>query len=425
MSWRELIEPVRMDRVAIVAPARRFETVLAAVADAGVVEPERIERAADASPEIAAVAASATRQGRVAALAGWTPATASAALATRLAPLGGTIVRLPLPPGVEPPTLVRAGRPGAAFQPLVDTYATIPYADLNPSLFAGLAYVAMFGMMFGDVGHGTLLLAAGILLLVGRLPGARRYRAAAPFVIGGGLASALFGFLYGEAFGPTGLVPTLWIAPLADPLTLMAAAIAIGAALLAVSYGLGSVNRWREGGFASALVALPGIAGIALYAGLALVGVGWFLHRGAIGAIGTLMTAGGVALSFVGLYTAAGGRLGGAIEAGIELFDGVVRLGANTISFARLAAFGLTHAALEGIVWSATAALWNHGALWWAPATLLFLVGNAVAFALEALVAAIQALRLEYYELFSRIFVAIGRAFAPWHLPAPVRKEST
>jgi V/A-type H+-transporting ATPase subunit I len=47
-------------------------------------------------------------------------------------------------------------------------------------------------------------------------------------------------------------------------------------------------------------------------------------------------------------------------------------------------------------------------------AILVFVLGNAVAFALEALVAAIQALRLEYYELFSRIFQSEGRPFRPW-----------
>ena len=46
----------------------------------------------------------------------------------------------------------------------------------------------------------------------------------------------------------------------------------------------------------------------------------------------------------------------------------------------------------------------------------MFVAGNALAFGLEALVAALQALRLEYYELFSRIFSREGRAFAPWCL---------
>jgi V/A-type H+-transporting ATPase subunit I len=101
----------------------------------------------------------------------------------------------------------------------------------------------------------------------------------------------------------------------------------------------------------------------------------------------------------------------------VELFDLVVRLGTNVVSFARLAAFGLTHAALGAIVWSGTTALWHRGGAALAAAVLLFVVGNALAFALEALVAGVQALRLEYYELFSRLFRSQGRPFRPWRLP--------
>ena len=32
-------------------------------------------------------------------------------------------------------------------------------------------------------------------------------------------------------------------------------------------------------------------------------------------------------------------------------------------------------------------------------------------------VAGVQALRLEYYELFSRVFQLEGRPFRPWHVP--------
>ena len=125
----------------------------------------------------------------------------------------------------------------------------------------------------------------------------------------------------------------------------------------------------------------------------------------------------GLALSFVGLYAGSGGGGSGVAEALVELVDLVVRLGSNVVSFARLAAFGLTHAALAAVVWGATTALWLRGGAAVVAAVVVFLVGNAVAFALEALVAAVQALRLEYYELFSRVFEGEGRPFRPWHLP--------
>ena len=98
----------------------------------------------------------------------------------------------------------------------------------------------------------------------------------------------------------------------------------------------------------------------------------------------------------------------------MELFDGVIRLGTNVVSFARLAAFGLAHAALGAIIWDATTGLWSVGGLAYVAATVVFVVGNAFTFVLQAVVAGVQALRLEYYELFSRVFVSEGRPFRPW-----------
>ncbi len=212
MRWPETLEPSKMERIAVIAPTERLRSVLVAVADAGVVEVERVgeqvrgpvgealERARRAlaggeqsdpmldtrAPDIAtleregplgtlageaeleSVGCSTLRSGSVAGLVGWSPASAVSTLQTVLAPMGGAVVPLQAPTGSDPPTLVVAKGATAAFQPLVDTYATINYRDLNPSALAGLAYVVMFGMMFGDVGHGALVVAGGLLLRSGR-----------------------------------------------------------------------------------------------------------------------------------------------------------------------------------------------------------------------------------------------------------------
>ncbi|HEY7596974.1 MAG TPA: V-type ATPase 116kDa subunit family protein, partial [Actinophytocola sp.] len=371
--------------------------------------------------ELEHYAAGAVRRGSITALTGWSPAPAVTALAARLARLGSAVAVLRRPRGVDPPTLLRSGSAvRRSFTPLVETYGSVPYRDLDPTVLAAIAYVVMFGMMFGDLGHGLLLVAGAAFLRAGRPRRFAGARKAAPLVFGAGVAASGFGVLYGEFFGPTGLLPPLWLEPLAEPMRLFAAAIGLGAVLLAVAYATGIVNRWREGGPRLALYAPSGIAGAALFLGVGGVVGGLYLDVDLLAWSGVAVATAGLVLTGVGLFAGSGGGAAGVLQTVVELFDVVVRLGANVISFARLAAFGMTHAALGWLVWQATTALVAGGPLGVLFGVLTFLAGNAVAFALEALVAGIQALRLEFYELFSRVFEIEGRPFQPWHVPMEV-----
>lgn len=464
MPWREALRPVRMRRIAVVAAPGRLRAALVSVADAGCVEFDHDGRepppapaggppsAADTlrsmsaapsvpalsrtAPDLAALARAgeadlvageaqleeharaAVRRGDVSALAGWCPDQEITALARRLAETGAALVPLRDPRGIDPPTLLRDVKPlHRAASPLVRTYGTVPYADVDPTIAAGLAYVAMFGIMFGDVGHGLILVAGALLIRSGRVKRLAGLRTVWLFIAGAGLAAMAGGFLYGEFFGPTHVVPALWLKPLEEPTRMLAGAILVGGVLLAAAYALGTVNRWREGGPGLAVYSASGVAGATLFAGLAIVGLGVIRHAPAAAAAGAAVAALGLGAVAIGLYAASGGGGAGLTQAGVELFGTVVRLGSNVVSFSRLAAFGLAHAALGAVVWDATTGLARHGAALVALAAVVFVLGNAVAFTLEALVAGVQALRLEFYELFSRVFDIQGRPFRPWSLP--------
>ncbi len=469
MPWRDSLNPVAMQRVALVAPRGSLRDLLVDVADAGSVEVDRatgerdeehdesraeaLLRRMEARPgpavlspgapdlerwehegradlvageaELDQVAAAAVTRGSVSAVLGWMPEGEVGTLATRVSARGGAVVPLRHPPGVQPPTLLAQQGASREFAPLVETYATVPYVDVNPSVLAGLAYVVMFGMMFADVGHGALLVLAALAARSGRWHRLERLRPVWVFLAGAGAASMVFGALYGEFFGPTGVIPVLWLEPLEAPVQLLGAAVGVGAVLLAGAYALGTVNRFREGGWRAAVYAPSGLAGSAVFLGLGavvggvLLGVGWLVGAGI--AVAVL----GLAVAAAGLYRAAGGGGAGAAEATVEVFDLVIRLGSNLVSFARLAAFGLTHAALGLVIWQATTALVERGGWALVGAVVVFVVGNAVAFALEGLVAAVQALRLEYYELFSRVFDGVGRPFRPWRLPLDHQEVSS
>ncbi|USX53933.1 V-type ATPase 116kDa subunit family protein [Lentzea sp. HUAS12] len=403
--------PVRMERIAIVAPEVTLRDALLVVANAGVVDVDRADDAMDT------VVGGAVRRESAAAVAGWCPAEEKPGLAAELAEVGAGAVPLPVPRGVDPPSLLRsAGAVRRSFTPLVSTYGTVPYQDVDPTVLAGAAYVLMFGMMFGDAGQGLLLVVVAVLLRAGWPARLARWRSAWPFVLGAGAASTLFGVLYGEFFGPTGVVPVLWLDPLDDPVRLLGAGVAAGAVLLAAAYTVAIVNRWREGGTRLAVYASSGVAGAALFLGIAGIAGGLLLSADPLAVTGAVVAVMGLVLAGIGFAAASGGGAAGWVQAAVELFDIVIRTGSNLVSFARLAAFGLVHAAIGSVVWLGTTALAGRGGgTGIVAAVLLFLLGNVLAFSLEALVAAIQALRLEYYELFSRVFEIEGRPFRPWH----------
>lgn len=457
MPWRESMQPVRMSRVAVLAPRDRLREVLVEIAGHGTVELEVATEADESaagrilaqSPREDATATlartppdldSLVRAGRFDLLAGeaqlerragaavsrdlvtgvlaWAPATAIDPLRQSLKPYGAAVVPLPTPRGVDPPSLVHEhGELNQAFAPLVDTYTTVPYANVDPTVLAGLAFVLMFGMMFADAGQGALLLVGGLMLRAGRMRRLVAVRRAWPFVVGAGLAAVVFGVLFGEFFGPTGVIPVLWVKPLEEPILLLEVALGVGACLLGGAYVLGTVNRWREGGWRVAVVSTSGVAGAAVFLGLGLLALGSYLGVDWLVTGAVVVVVAGLVLAYGGLLAATGGGAAGAAEAGVELFDGVIRLGTNVVSFARLAAFGLAHAALLGIVWQATTGLWASGGLVMLAAIAVFVIGNVLTFTLEGVVAGVQALRLEYYELFSRVFVTEGRAFRPWSIP--------
>ncbi|MCK7622207.1 ATPase [Streptomyces sp. RS10V-4] len=426
MSWSEVLFPVPMQRVAVVMPRAAEEDALRCLSDAGCVDLDRTagpgqpQRPGPPEEErqMADVLADAVRRGGASALAGWCPRSEVPRVRARLAGLGGALVPLAAPRGIDPPTaLRRTGPVRGAGATLVTTYGTPAYADLDLSWGAAALYAVMFGMMFGDVGHGALLVLGAAALALRRPRRWAAWRGAWPLVAAAGALSMVAGLAYGEFFGPTGVLPVLWLDPLRRPARLLVSAVVVGAVLLLAAYAAGCVNRWREGGFTAALYAVSGLAGGGLFAGLAGVAAGAWLHAAWLVAAGGAVAAVGAALAAAGFYADSARGVAGLLQAGVQLFDGVLRIASNAVSFARLAAFGLTHAALGAVVWAGTAGLARHGPAGVLGAVAVFAVGNALVFALEALVAGVQALRLTYFELFSRVFEAQGRPFRPWRLP--------
>jgi V-type H+-transporting ATPase subunit a len=65
---------------------------------------------------------------------------------------------------LTPPTHFRTNKFTRVFQETIDTYGVPRYREANPALLTSVTFPFLFGVMFGDVGHGSLLLLTGLFL---------------------------------------------------------------------------------------------------------------------------------------------------------------------------------------------------------------------------------------------------------------------
>ncbi|HBA54534.1 MAG TPA: hypothetical protein DCZ04_08825 [Syntrophorhabdus aromaticivorans] len=110
------------------------------------------------------------------------------------------------------------------------------------------------------------------------------------------------------------------------------------------------------------------------------------------------------------------------MESCVGAFEAILSYLANTISFVRLAAYAMSHAALLFAAFMLAAEVRGAvgGSVW---SLLVIILGNLIAIVLEGVIASVQALRLEYYEFFGKFFSGGGRPFEPFSL-APDSEDS-
>ncbi len=301
------------------------------------------------------------------------------------------------------PSKFAHGRLLRPFVGLVKNYGIPRYGELDPTWLFALTFIAMFGMMFGDVGHGLLIVLGGVLLR-------NRIRGIAPIMTLAGLSSTLFGFLYGSIFGYEHLLPALWISPLSDPILMLKLAFAWGVGFIVLATLITIRNNLADRLYGEALFDNKGVAGLMLYLGMLFAGYRWFSsnHFGWPEQIALLLP-----LSIILVYkwqliqASLGERL---LVVAIEGFESLMTYISNTLSFLRVAAFSLNHVALAVAVFTLADMMESTG--YW----ITLVLGNLFILVLEGGIVVIQVLRLEYFEGFSRFFRGDGREFHPVRL---------
>jgi V-type H+-transporting ATPase subunit a len=101
----------------------------------------------------------------------------------------------------QPPTFVKKNVFTAPFQDIVDTYGIPRYREINPALFACVSFPFLFGVMFGDIGHGSILLLLGVFACAqGDKLNIPELNYAKYLLIAMGIAAVYAGFMYSEFF---------------------------------------------------------------------------------------------------------------------------------------------------------------------------------------------------------------------------------
>jgi V/A-type H+-transporting ATPase subunit I len=321
---------------------------------------------------------------------------------------------------VEVPVLLKNPSLLKPFQMLVSGYGMPSYNTIDPTLFVAITFLIMFGMMFGDAGHGLVLLVAGILLSLK----VKRYKDIGKVVAACGISSTVFGFLYGSFFGLENLIPTIWVKPLEGITDLFKVAIAFGVIVVSLGIVLNVINSLRAHSFVENFFDKSGpLVGIIYWSGIGIAVT--FMMRS--GSLPDPLIFFGLFVLPLALFFMHGpmlkllGKRKAAFPDGIGTYimEGLVGILeilmgylANTVSFIRVAAFGLAHAGLFVAVFS-LAELVEAKPGGSVASVAVLILGNVVIILLEGLVVTIQALRLEYYEFFSKFFRPTTAEYEP------------
>ena len=325
----------------------------------------------------------------------------------------------------------------APFQRLVGGYGVATYTEIEPTLLFAASFMLMFGIIFGDMGHGLVLLATGLVLR--RAARRESLRDIGFVVVACGVASLLFGtFLQGSFFGKPlkemGFRLTLGLEPLrfdgggpGNVVRYLVLALAFGICVISLGLILNVINRLRLGDIEGGVFGGFGLAGMVFYWGGLALAVRMVVAgpHGRDAWIALLVL--GVPLALVALREPLSRLLEGRRPLweqgpGVGLFEGIVEAVetsmvyvANTFSFLRVAAFALSHAALCFAVFVVQRLVDGlpGGPLW---SAVVFVLGTAVIIGLEGLIVAIQILRLEYYEFFTKFFSGEGTPYEPFRL---------
>ena len=322
---------------------------------------------------------------------------------------------------LEAPVKLKNNAFSKPFELFVSMYGLPSYKDIDPTLFLSIAYTILFGIMFGDIGHGL------IIALIGNILWKVKKMDFGKILTRIGFSATFFGVIYGSLFGYEGLFDK-YVAMLPPPYeriiheighkspkTILLVAIIIGIVFLVCSMIFNICVGIKHKDFSSYLLGQNGFAGVTFYlavitaaASTAFLNINvlspWFFVFFII-----------IPLIAMFLKEPLGEKIKGkkfhlhkgfVLESSFELYDILLNFLMNTVSFIRVGAFILSHWGMMLVVNKCVEIIPLKGV-----GIAVAIFGNIFVICFEGLIVGIQVLRLQFYEIFSRCFNGSGKPF--------------
>jgi V/A-type H+-transporting ATPase subunit I len=314
---------------------------------------------------------------------------------------------------VTPPTSLINNNAVKPFENFIGMYGLPSYNEIDPTPFMAISYSIIFGLMFGDLGQGFVILLIAIFMKYKKM-------FLGDIMIRCSLFSMLFGTLYNSIFGFDGILP-FTVLPVHDQKnlnTVLLLSVGFGMFLILTCMVLNIINGIRQHNIEKFLFNQNGLSGFIFYASVVTAAVLMMIFNKNIITpifISILIIIPLLIIGFKEPLSALCERKKDwipknkgefAILTFFELFEIVLSFVSNTISYIRIGAFILSHSAMMIAVFT-IAKMTGNGS----PAVIIF--GNIFVIALEGLVVGIQGLRLQFYEIFSRFFEGNGKPYEP------------
>lgn len=323
----------------------------------------------------------------------------------------------------KPPTKLRNPKLFKPFEMYVKMYGLPAYNEMDPTWFVAITYSFIFGAMFGDVGQGLVLFLGGLFLYK------TKKMDLAGIISCAGVFSVFFGFMYGSFFGFEDVLKAIWLKPMNQmmdvPLVgrlnaVFVIAIGFGMFIILICMVFNIINSIRRGDTEKTWFDSNAVAGLVFYGSIVLT-IGLFISGKKLPAAAILVIMFGVPLLLMFLKEPLTNLVEKKskilpeqkgmffVQSFFELFEVLLSYLSNTLSFLRIGAFAVSHAAMMEVVLMLAGAT-NGGSPNW----IVVVLGNIFVCAMEGLIVGIQVLRLEYYEIFSRFYAGNGREFKPF-----------